>query len=385
MINFYENVIKSLGLKTQEGFIFKNSGEEWSHRDIPIVLPTDENINNTTETTKDGKVKTVKILFNPANESNEITTSSSIIIALNNLITYNIIIRFLTIGEVLTNIYLDKNIHQSLKGSIVKFIGNTYKINKKTFDNISKEIFKITKTENIFNINLKKRYLHKEVTYKRGLRLETNFKLLTLSENESKYLEGLSEFIIGDTPIVITSNSICPAFTCLMTLHSQVIENTNNIIQDILKLSNDFLNSNDRSKLENLLLDINVDLSDSNLESIRSKSSLIPTEDVVTRASINKQSGIKTTHGDFNKPLNVNEANIIKEYNKVQPKQENDEDLIARITGISSNGQPTNTMFNPNVSPQFAWSNPQPNMGYQNNWNNPLGQSPMNDVPPWIG
>lgn len=372
VIEFYESVVKTIGLKTKYGMIFKADGEEWTYKGVPIVIPTGENIDTAVENDSKGNLKINKIIFSPVNEGSEITNHSSVYMALNQWIKYLVTMRFIDISNFLTTIYINKDIHQSLNGDLIKFMSDTYKINKKTYPNIVKEILRVTETTNLFDIVIKKRFLQKDIVHKRGLIFEHNFKSLELSENEKSYLEKLYEFIIGKNPLTFTSNSVCPAFSCLMELNKTIIDRTNGIIQNILKLPEGHLDSKDISRLENLILDTSLDMSIEKLENIKNKSSLIPVEGVTERVSLNKQSGNITSKSDFIKPINTNQANMIKDSNKIQNPipEESDEEYASRILG-------------------FTPSYRRPVYNQQNTLNH-LNHKPWNnvsnsiDTPPWL-
>ena len=327
LIDFYKNVLTSLGLEEKDGYIYLKTSEgdsmPWVNDGKQIVLPTRKHLSKLLEEDEDGKIQVVRIPYNPLNE--DVVKGDSISLektklAVERMIGHNIGI----VGELLLTLASDKVYQKNTKGEINNFLaaiveakGPNMKqiVDEKTIKKWI-EIYEATlkAPKGVISIYLKKggikdgdRFNRLAVTdsplyeelikavesddkekYVYGVKLDRN--------KDSKILKALVEFILPDLNnnncLEIGSNdNESPAFISLYRTYLKFTHRTNKLLGYLKGVSAD---------VESLMTELPITEDDLTSLSIYKKELvLIPNETDINRAKLMPQSRIQGLNNDM--------------------------------------------------------------------------------------
>lgn len=327
LIDFYKNVVKSLGLKEKEGYIYSvdSKGNELPLMDgsKQVVLPTRKHLNSLIEEDEDGEIQVVKIPYNPLNE--DVIKGDSISLKKTKTIVERRIGHSLAIvGELLLRLALDPKLQKKTNIEINKFLTSTIQAKnnnvKQTIDDLSVEKWReiyantLTKSKGMVNIFIKKAGVSNGEKFNRLAVLDSAVyeEILKADKDTPVYdvklrnkdiiiFKLLMEYLLPDMNsnncIEVGSNDTeCPAFIALYRMYINIISRTNRLINLLKHVDVSY---------ESAILELPIKEDDLlSLNMFKNELVLIPNETDLNRPKvINKGSGIASIDGSlFNKP-----------------------------------------------------------------------------------
>ena len=266
LVEFYENVIESLGLTQKDGFIYVKDSKGTL---IPLmddkkqlVLPTPDQLGNFLEEDDDGNISVVRIPYNPLNEDSVKGDSISLKktkLIVEQRIGYNLAY----VGELLLRLAANKELQKKTNIEINKFLaainaakGQNVKeaVDNLTIDNWT-NIFKnsLRKSKSMISIYLKKAGISSDgekyhrlavmdsPIYEEILKATKDVPVLDvkLRNKDIIVFKALMDYLLpnrnSENCIEVGSNDLeSPAFVALYTLYINMCTRTNRLI-DLLK------------------------------------------------------------------------------------------------------------------------------------------------------
>ena len=348
LIQFYKDVLTSLGLEEKQGYIYvKTSGASrpWMNDGKQLVLPTKDHLSNLLEEDEDGEIQVARIPYNPLNE--DIVKGDSISLektklAVERMIGHNIAI----VGEMLLTLASDKIYQKNTKGEINNFLASIVEakgpnmkqiVDKKTIDKWT-EIYEATlkAPKGVVSIYLKKGGIKDGERYNRLAVMDSPLyeELLEVQDSsikekvvygvkldrnkDSKILKALMEFILPDLNsnncLEIGSNDReSPAFISLFKTYILLTERTNKLLKYLKHVSAD---------VEDMIVDLPITEDDlDNLGIYKKELVLIPNEMDINRAKLMPKSRISNLDDNLlNRTVGTSNLNNRLSNNTAYPK-----------------------------------------------------------------
>lgn len=289
LIEFYTKVLEGFNLQvSDDGFIRVRGGDEvLMCGGKTLVLPLPDHINSAFTTDDDGKTVVAKVLYNPINE--DIVRGDSASLKTTKLFAeQHLGFSIACIGELLLRLACDKNLQQSTKLEINKFMKDIliasnqnvkHIIDEKTLSNWTSICNEFTKDgDALVEIFLKKKGTYNGKEYNRLAVLHSKLYDELLKADKDTPLGGIKlrnkdimifrtifSYVLGElsednTICVGSNNAESPAFVSLMILYIKRMERITNLLEslkhvdesiyDMCALPNPLLNEGDIYELE---------------------------------------------------------------------------------------------------------------------------------------
>ena len=262
LIEFYTKVLEGFNLQvSDDGFIRVRGGDEvLMCAGKTLVLPLPEHINSAFTTDEDGKTVVAKVLYNPINE--DIVRGDSASLKTTKLFAeQHLGFSIACVGELLLRLACDKNLQQSTKLEINKFMkdilvggGQNIKqiIDEKTVTNWTTICNEFTKNgDALVEIFLKKKGTHDGKEYNRLAVMHSKLYDELLKADKDTPVGGIKlrnkdlaifktifPYILGElsednTICVGSNNAESPAFVSLMILYLKRMERISKLLEGL--------------------------------------------------------------------------------------------------------------------------------------------------------